>query len=61
MKVKLYGIIERAVDEGVEAGYRRAFKHTDKPSEEEIVESISRAVMFNIDEVMSFDDEVSIN
>ena len=61
MKVKLHGIIERAIEEGIELGYRRAFKHTDKPSEEQIVESISRAVMFNIDEVMSFDDEVSIN
>ena len=61
MKVKLYGIIERAIEEGIELGYRRAFKHTDDPSEEQIVESISRAVMFNIDEVMSFDDEVSIN
>jgi len=61
MKVKLYGIIERAIEEGIELGYRRAFKHTDKPSEEVIVESISRAVMFNIEEVLSFDDEVSIN
>lgn len=61
MKVKLYGIIERAIEEGIQLGYRRAFKHTDDPSEEAIVESISLAVMYNIDEVMSFDDEVSIN
>lgn len=51
LKVDVYKIIDRCVDEGVEAGWRRAHKHTDNPSEATVKEEISRAIMLQMDEV----------
>ena len=36
MKVKLYQLIESIVEEGTQAGYDRAHKHTDTPIAEKI-------------------------
>lgn len=57
MKPKTYVILERAIEEGIARGYRRAFKHTGEPSEDFIRSEIENAVMGNICEVFSFDDE----
>lgn len=56
VKVRLYAIIERAVEEGSEFGYNRAFKHTDQPSKEHILESIRNEIMNALCEVISFDE-----
>lgn len=54
---KTYTILERAVEEGVLLGYRRAFKHTDNPSESAIADAITDAVMLTITDVFSFPEQ----
>ncbi len=54
---KTYAILERAVEEGVLLGYRRAFKHTDNPSESAIADAITDAVMLTITDVFSFPEQ----
>jgi hypothetical protein len=54
---KTYNILTRAIEEGMNSGFRRAYKHTDAPNEEQIKENIMREIMNNICEVFSFDDE----
>jgi hypothetical protein len=55
MKIKSYPVIDRAVEEGIAYGYRRAFKHTDTPTEENIKIAIHDAVMNSLAEVIEFD------
>jgi hypothetical protein len=55
VRLDAYGIVQRAVEEGVSRGYRRAFKHTDAPGEESIRASIEREVMDALCEVLRFD------
>ena len=54
-KADLYAIIERAVEEGARGGYCRAFKHTEKPDEDLIVDNIVEYIMLNLCEVLDFD------
>lgn len=58
MKPKIRVILDRAIEEGVRRGYRRAFKHNDSPSEEHILSTIEDCVMGEIYEYFDFDDEV---
>lgn len=55
MKVRTWVILERAVEEGIAYGYRRAFKHDDHPDEETIKEALLNSVMSSISEVFDFD------
>jgi len=57
MKPKIYTILGQAVEEGVQRGYYRAFKHVEDPSPEAIIESIDFAVMASILEYFTFDSE----
>jgi hypothetical protein len=57
MKPKIYTILSQAVEEGVKRGYRRAFKHIESPSEEDVTDSIDSAVMASILEYFIFDSE----
>jgi hypothetical protein len=52
--VDIYKVLSRAVEEGIPGGYRKAFKHTDTPSEEQIFGSIYDYVMMEICEVLQF-------
>jgi len=52
-----YWIISRAVEEGVAYGYRRAYKHTDKPPEGTVITEIENAVMSALCEVLLFGGE----
>ena len=54
IKVRTYTLLSRAIEEGVEYGLRRAYKHTDKPDHETFLKEIMNAVMSNIDEVFVF-------
>jgi len=56
MKFKAYQLIERAVDEGINYGYQRAYKHTDNPSEALIKGEIYNAVMNSISEIVDFEN-----
>tara|TARA_R110001606_G_scaffold4612_3_gene21532 strand:+ start:372 stop:548 length:177 start_codon:yes stop_codon:yes gene_type:complete len=57
MKVKMYPLIERLVEEGIEAGWNRAHKHTDTPTEGAIKISIAEYIMNGFDEAFKFDQE----
>lgn len=53
---KTQPLLEKAIEDGVTYGYRRAHKHTETPTEYEICSAISDAVMFQIAEVFDFVD-----
>jgi hypothetical protein len=56
MKVRAYSVLSRAVEEGVEYGWRRAHKHTETPDPETIKDQIMTGVMNEICEYFDFDD-----
>lgn len=51
LRVNVYEVMTRAVEEGIAYGWRRAHKHTDTPSEETIRDEIERGVMNALMEV----------
>jgi len=57
MRVKAFAVFERALESGVARGIRRAHKHTDSPNVEHLKDEIVRAVLDDVCEVFSFDDE----
>lgn len=54
MRAREYRLLERCVDEGLQRGFRRAYKHTDCPTDESILESIHCNIMGEINEWFSF-------
>lgn len=56
MKPRTYSILSDAVEEGALLGVKRAYKHNDAPTDEQIADSITTAVMLCITERFSFDD-----
>lgn len=56
VKVDLYKLIARAVEEGVAMGLNRAHKYTDKPTRNEIAENVEREVLSEICELFVFED-----
>ena len=57
MKPKIRVILEMAIEEGVRRGYSRAHKHVENPTEGAIIEHIEEAVMSQIYEYFTFDEE----
>jgi hypothetical protein len=57
MRVRTYDVFQRAVEEGIEWGWRRAHKHTDSPSEDTIKDEILQGVLNAVCEYFDFDDE----
>ena len=58
MKVNTYSVLTRAVEEGIEYGWRHAHKHTDTPDEDTVRTAIHYAIMNSIGEVFVFDDNL---
>lgn len=58
MRVRAYDVLRRAIEEGVEYGWRRAHKHTDAPDTETIKDQIVTAILNEVSEYFDFDDEV---
>lgn len=56
MTPKMLPLLERCIEEGIELGWRRAHKHTDTPTEEQIRNHINEAIWLTIHEW--FDIEV---
>lgn len=54
---KTYILIERAIEEGIEYGYKKAHKHWDDPDEETLKECILTAIMLQLDEIMNFEED----
>lgn len=57
VRVNAYRVIAEAVEHGVAYGYMRAHKHDDDPEEGHIRMEIERSVMFELCEVLRFDDD----
>ena len=57
MKVNVRLVLEDLIAEGITLGYRRSFKHNDKPTEEAIKEHIETAIWNKIDQYLSFEDD----
>jgi len=55
IRVNLYGLLSRAVEEGIAHGWRRAHKHTDTPNEITIKQHIDEEVMNALCEVFDFE------
>ena len=54
MKPKILPVLEMCIENGLTSGYRRAFKHHDNPSEEEITEQIRQSIMHELYEWFYF-------
>ena len=56
MKVKEYNVVEKCIENGVEFGYNRAFKHTDTPDADKIKNEIVSAILHEMCEWFEFDN-----
>jgi hypothetical protein len=56
MKPKFFQVLEMCIDSGITRGYNRAFKHNDNPSEQEIIDNISKAIVEDIFEWFDIDE-----
>jgi hypothetical protein len=56
MKPKIYNLLSLAVEEGVRAGYRRAYKHDDNPLESMVINTLHHEVMVAISDYFEFDE-----
>jgi len=59
MKPREYLLMTECVEQGVQYGVMRSFKHHDKPDTGTICEAVVLAVMNEIAERWSFDDDDS--
>ena len=57
MYPKIYDILAMCVENGVQYGYHRAYKHTDVPTKEEMCDKIYDAVMSSIVEYFNFGEQ----
>jgi hypothetical protein len=55
MKPKILPVLEMCIESGLAYGYRRAFKHTDNPTEEHITNTIKESIMHELYEWFDFD------
>lgn len=55
VRVDAYRVIVRAVEEGCAHGARRAFKHVEHPTPEQVEEVVGSAVIDELCEILRFD------
>ena len=58
MKPKILPVLEMCIENGLSYGYRRAFKHNDDPTEDQITQAIKDAVMHEIYEWFDMENVV---
>lgn len=56
MRLRAYTLVQRAVEDGISAGLRRARKHIDDPDDVAIECAVEDAVMQSLAEVIDFED-----
>lgn len=57
MKPKFHRIIEDCIEDGVKRGWHRAHKHNENPAVETIHQEIEDAVMSQLVEYFTFEEE----
>ncbi len=57
MKPKLMPVLEMCIENGLTYGYRRAFKHTEDPTEEQMTTAIREAIMYELYEWFDFEPQ----
>ena len=57
LRVRAYPVLVEAVEAGVSFGWRRAHKHVDEPTEEEVRDAIADAVVSEVCERFDIDPE----
>lgn len=55
VQLNVFTVVEKAVEEGAAYGVRRAYKHTDSPSQDEIIEQVRQGVLNALCEVIDFE------
>ena len=55
MKVNTRLVLEDCINKGLDAGYRRAHKHVENPSEGVIKDTIANEIWLYIDEYFNFE------
>jgi len=60
LKPKVYPLLCDAIDVGVLRGYSRAHKHTDTPTEQHIHDAIYQAVLEEILDRFTIDQETQV-
>ena len=58
MKIKTYVVLTECIENGIEAGWKRAHKHDDNPSAEVIKRCIDDAISVQLGEYFDFSDEL---
>jgi len=56
VKIDAYRVIDVAVENAISYGYSRAFKYTDSPTKDHIIDEIHRSVMNNLCDILKFDE-----
>ncbi len=59
LRISPYDMVRDAVRAGVSHGYYRAHKHTEAPSEDQIIEAIVNSVMGDLCETLDFDSAIT--
>ena len=54
LKVDTYKVLDECVERGIEAGWNKAHKHTDTPTEKDIKNQIQHYIMLEICEYFNF-------
>ena len=62
LKWNTYGLIQRAVEEGITYGLSRAHKHTDVPTQADLSIAIENAIMSELSSIIDFsgDDPIDV-
>jgi hypothetical protein len=55
MKPKILPVLEMCIENGLTIGYRRAFKHNDNPTEEQVIAVIRDSIMHEFYEWFDFE------
>ena len=56
MRANEHLVMSECIERGIARGYRRAFKHSDNPVHEHIMQELEQAVMTEICEYFVFDE-----
>lgn len=57
IRLRVYPLLCDLVEIAVRAGYRRAHKHTEKPSEETVIHEVHQRVMNELSELFIFPED----